>query len=178
VVGKCIELFRNEYLTQFLKFISLPSDGTWIPIVLTVLAALIVFVYKKDKLFAMFLLIAPLVGNIIKYFLKTSYAVSRPGVFGCQVLANYTDKYAFPSGHVIFVTIFFGLLAYYAVKNFHELWAKILLPTSLIFVFTIGYSRIYLGAHWYLDVIAGYFIGWGIFVISTILYKYFTTESK
>jgi len=140
--------------------------------------ALLIFVYKKDKLFATILIIAPLVGNTVKYWLKNMYTVSRPEVFGCEVLTTYTDKYAFPSGHVIFITIFFGLLTYYSVKHFHEWWAKIVLPISLLLVISVGYSRIYLGAHWYLDVMAGYFIGWAIFVISTILYKYLTTEEN
>jgi len=178
MVGKCIELFKNEYLTQFLRLVSLPGDGTWIPVSLVIIAAFLVFLFKKDKIFAVIILVAPLLGNIIKFWLKTTYMVSRPEVFGCEVLTTYGDKYAFPSGHVIFITIFFGLMAYYSVKHFHDWWAKLLLPISLILIFTIGYARIYLGAHWYLDVIAGYFIGWGIFIISTILYKYFTTEEK
>ena len=178
MVGKCIELFRNEYLTQFLRLVSLPGDGVWIPVILTVLTAFLIFVYKKDKIFAIIILVAPLIGNVVKFWLKNMYTVSRPEIFGCEVLTTYTDKYAFPSGHVIFITIFFGLLTYYAVKHSREWWAKVLLPISLVLVSTIGYSRIYLGAHWYLDVIAGYAIGWAILVISTILHKYFTTDSK
>jgi membrane-associated phospholipid phosphatase len=178
VVGKCILLYRSDLLTTLLKAVSWAGDGVWIPVAMVIIAAFLIFWFKKDKVFAITLLLAPLLGNVVKYLLKTAYTVSRPGVFGCEVLTNFADKYAFPSGHTIFYTIFFGLLAYYSIKHWHELWAKILLPFSLILILFIGYSRIYLGAHWYLDVIAGYIIGWAIFVISTILYKYFSGEAK
>lgn len=174
MVGKCIELFRNNYLTDVLRLVSVAGDGVWVPVSLVIIAAFLIFWFKKDKVFALILLLAPLSGNLVKYVLKNMYTVSRPGVFGCQVLTSFTDRYSFPSGHTIFYTIFFGLLAYYSAKHWHEIWAKILLPFSLVLILLVGYSRIYLGAHWYLDVIAGYVIGWAIFVISTIMYKYFS----
>lgn len=173
MVGRCIDLYRSVYLTNLLRGVSLFGDGVWIPVALVVVAAALILFLKKDRLFAAVLLVAPLVGNLVKYGLKHLYTVPRPGAFGCPVLTNFADKHAFPSGHTIFYTIFFGLLTYYSAKHWRELWAKTLLPVSIILILTIGYSRIYLGAHWYLDVIAGYIIGGAILVIAAILYKYF-----
>lgn len=172
MVGNCILLFRAFWLTTALRYVSLPGDGVLAPIAIVIVAASLVFFIKKDKVFALILLLAPLLGNLIKFLLKIYYSVPRPEVFGCDVLVSYGDKYAFPSGHTIFYTVFFGLLAYYAIKNWSELWAKFVLPISILMIASIGYSRIYLGAHWYLDVFAGYLIGGTILVISILIYEY------
>jgi membrane-associated phospholipid phosphatase len=173
VVGSCIYLFRASQLTDVLRVLSLPGDGIIAPITLVIFAAVLVIVFKKDRLFAGILILAPLVGNIIKFLLKTHYSIPRPEVFGCDVLANYGDKYSFPSGHTIFYTIFFGLLAYYSIQNWKDMWTKFVLPLSLFFILSVGYSRIYLGAHWYLDILGGYIVGGAILTICIMIYRHF-----
>lgn len=174
MVGRCVELYRNVYLTSFLRAVSLPGDGVWIPVGLVIIAAAFVYFFKKDKVFALVLVSAPLFGEVCKSILKNYFKISRPEAFGCNILTTYGDKYSFPSGHTIFYTIFFGLLAYYSAKHWLELWAKILLPVSVLLILTIGYSRIYLGAHWYLDVIAGYIVGGAILAIAIIVFDHFS----
>lgn len=172
MVGKCVELFRNDLLTHLMRLVSLPGDGVWVPVILVIFVAFLIFYFKKDKIFTLVLIVSPLFGQVVKSLLKNYFQVPRPDAFGCDILTTYGDKFSFPSGHTIFFTIFFGLLAYYSIKNIHSLWGKLLLPISLILVFTIGYSRIYLGAHWYLDVIGGYVVGGGILLMTITLYIY------
>lgn len=178
MIGKCVELFRSDQLTQFLRLVSLPGDGVLLPVTLTALIAAFVFFFKKDRLFAGILLMAPLVGNLVKFLLKNTFKIPRPGIFGCAVTANAVDHYSFPSGHVVFITIIFGLLTYYSIRNIHDWWARLLLSVSLIFILAIGYSRVYLGAHWYLDVIGGYVVGGVILTISILVYNYLSSLSE
>jgi|GEM_PF-1016382 len=178
MVGNCISLFRTDLLTLALRFVSLFGDGVWIPVALTIFAAALVYYFKKDKAFSVILLLAPLVGQIVKSLLKNYYQVPRPEAFGCEVLVNYADKYSFPSGHTIFYTIFFGLLAYYAWQNRRELWAKFVLPVSLALVVTVGYSRIYLGVHWYLDIFGGYVLGGAMLAMAILVHRYLSGKSE
>jgi len=172
VVGNCILLYQATWLTAAMRLVSLPGDGVWLPVMLTIMAAIFIYKLRGDKFFAAILLVAPLVGNVVKSALKTYYAVPRPASFGCEVLAHDTGGLSFPSGHTVYYTIFFGLLAYYSWKNRKELWAQILLVVSIIPMLLIGYSRVYLGAHWYLDVFAGYIIGGVILAITILVYEY------
>lgn len=176
MVGKCITLYRSDLLTSLMRAVSWFGNGIWIPVILTILVALVVYLYKKDKLLAFIVLLAPLFGQITKSLLKNFFKIGRPETFGCQVLTIYADKYSFPSGHTIFYTTLFGLLAYYAFKNLKNLWAKLLLPISVIMILLVGYSRIYLGAHWYLDVLGGYIVGGAILVIAVMIYNYILKE--
>jgi len=170
VVGSCINLFRAEWLTTLMWLISALGDGVVIPVVIVVISAALF--YKKDKVFAFTLALAPLAGQIVKSLLKNFYQIPRPGVFGCQVLTTAVDRYSFPSGHTIFYTIFFGLIAYYCVKHFTDLRAKIGLIVAALLILLVGYSRIYLGAHWYLDILGGYVVGGAILLVSILVYKY------
>lgn len=175
MVGSCISLFRAEWLTMIMRLVSSVGDGIIIPVlVVTVSAA---FFYRKDKVFALTLALAPLAGQIVKSLLKNYFQLPRPGVFDCQVLVTALDKYSFPSGHTIFYTIFFGLIAYYCVKHFTDLWAKIGFFVSVLLILLVGYSRIYLGAHWYLDVLGGYVVGGAILVVAILIYKYKKTKN-
>jgi len=176
MVGNCIELFRSGLLTSFLRFISFFGDGVWIPVILTIIVAMI-FWFRKEKAFAITLAIAPLVGQIVKSLLKNYFQIPRPEAFGCNVLTTYADKYSFPSGHVIFYTVFFGLLAYWAWENRKGVYAWALLAVSSLMILLVGYSRIYLGAHWHLDIIGGYVVGGAILTVAILLYEYWERKN-
>lgn len=67
---------------------------------------------------------------------------------------------SFPSGHALMSVTFYGLLIYltwHLVKHKPAKWAIIIL--LILWINIIGFSRIYLRAHNFSDVIAGYCIG-------------------
>src|SRR5207244_443099 len=68
--------------------------------------------------------------------------------------------FSFPSGHSMGAMVFFGLMAYFLIRDNEKLSIRVII--GLIFVATVllvGFSRIYLGVHFPSDVVAGYAAG-------------------
>jgi cation-transporting P-type ATPase E len=68
-------------------------------------------------------------------------------------------EYSFPSGHAGMSIVVFGFLAFLLACHARPLWRRWLYGLSIAFVLIIGFSRIYLGAHWLSDVLAGLAFG-------------------
>jgi len=69
-------------------------------------------------------------------------------------------SYSFPSGHAMESFVLYGMLAYFAVLAL-ETWrarTAVVFGTALL-VLLIGLSRMYLGVHYFSDVVAGYAAG-------------------
>lgn len=73
------------------------------------------------------------------------------------------SSYSFPSGHTAASTVLYGYAACYAVTLARRSggragkWAAALaLPAASALVALVGYSRMYLGAHYLSDVLAGF----------------------
>ena len=77
--------------------------------------------------------------------------------------------YSFPSGHAMGSIVFYGLIAYWLMRNSKRLLERVLIfLTALLIVLIIGFSRIYLGVHYPSDVLGGYIAGlsWLTFSLS------------
>lgn len=70
----------------------------------------------------------------------------------------------FPSGHVVYATALFGMLAWFALARSR----RVLFVAMLALVMGMGPFRIVDGAHWPSDVLAGYALGlsWTILVLA------------
>jgi membrane-associated phospholipid phosphatase len=75
-------------------------------------------------------------------------------------LGHHVGRYSFPSGHVLRATIVYGLVLYLAER--WELFGRDssrLSPVLVLVVFFVGYAVVYLGWHWFSDVIGGLLLG-------------------
>jgi len=121
------------------------------------------------------LAIATGVSAILGIVIKNIIQRPRPIGQSVEVFANLLDK-SFPSNHVLTYTVFFGLL-YYLFSQFPKggIFILFIRLVSLLLIFLIGFSRIYLGVHWFSDVVAGYTLGI-LFLHSSI--KIYSSLSK
>lgn len=78
-------------------------------------------------------------------------------------------SYSFPSGHAFGSTVVYGLLAYLAFKYLPHPWNIIIMIVLIILILLVGVSRVYLGAHFPSDVIAGWVLG-GVSLLIIIRY--------
>src|SRR3989338_2551285 len=84
---------------------------------------------------------------------------------------RYQDIF-FVSIAIIGAVVFFSLLIYLFGKNIKNTFIRwSFIAGNIFLILLIGYTRIYLNAHWFTDVIAGFALGllWFSFVI--ILWK-------
>jgi undecaprenyl-diphosphatase len=95
---------------------------------------------------------ATLIATLLSQTLKRSLSRARPdaSIAGFEALAANPDRFSFPSGHTAAA---FGV----AVAFSGEPWG--LGPLALLLAVGIGLSRVYLGAHYPLDVGVGALLG-------------------
>ncbi len=68
-------------------------------------------------------------------------------------------EYSFPSGHAGMGIVLFGMLAFLLAARAAPAWRRAIYGISIPFVLLICFSRLYLGAHWLSDVLAGVAFG-------------------
>lgn len=133
----------------------------------TYLAALLLIIglllrYRKFTLAVAVTTLASLqIGSVI--FLKQFFAVPRPD----DALVDLTT-YAFPSGHATGV-MFLAACIWCCAYLYHRHQLRPIAVLLIILVLLVGLSRVYLGVHTPLQVLAGYGLGafWGMLLIAT-----------
>jgi membrane-associated phospholipid phosphatase len=150
-----IHELRTPALTTF--FLVVTALGSIEAIALVSLVGAVVFgAWRRWLLLGTWLITAG--GSVmLLLLLKALFARPRPYVEHPLLLETY---YSFPSGHAMEAVILYGMLAYFAVLALRAWWtrAAIVFGTSLL-VLLIGFSRLYLGVHYFSDVVAGFAAG-------------------
>lgn len=127
---------------------------------------------KKDHLFfAPILLSAATSWVLVEKIIKPLIARPRPTLeMGAIILGHDLADFSFPSGHATIAWALATVLAHKEPK-----W-KI---AFFVLAFLISFSRIYIGKHYPLDVIAGGVLGWGIGMITLALeHRFFNRHKK
>jgi undecaprenyl-diphosphatase len=114
--------------------------------------------YKKDSLKIIFASTSAMFLTLtLKYLLK----VPRPA----HMLVVETDP-RFPSGHATMASVVMALIIYYAHKHIKNTYLKYSLYICAVAWFAlVSYSRLYLGVHYPIDILAGGLIG----IVSTVI---------
>ena len=94
---------------------------------------------------------------LLDWLLKDLFRRPRPHFAHPLVVET---SYSFPSGHAMESFVVYGMLAYFAVLTLRSWRARtaVVIGVALL-VILIGFSRMYLGVHYFSDVIGGYAAG-------------------
>lgn len=155
------------HLEIFMRTISFLGDNFFVAVAI-VLTFTSLLHFVKQSLEAKLLLFITAVGQSTNAIIKLLIARPRPAGEACVQVLVSEQTLSFPSGHVMHYVCLYGFLCFVIYKKINNLPLKIilmLLPAFL--VLSIGASRIYLGAHWFTDVTAGYLLS-SILLIFTI----------
>ena len=96
-----------------------------------------------------------LFAGIITYAAKLFAGRARP----IEALIDIPKSFSFPSGHTLTSIVFYVLLVFLLTYNIDIRKRRIYIALTYIFVSLIAMSRIYLGVHYFSDVIGGILIG-------------------
>lgn len=136
---------QKKELTVFFKIIT--RFGDWY----TILAITVASFMLKNKNYFKYIFINVILLVILNQGLKIIFQRPRP-----ELNILNASGYSFPSGHAMVNAGFYGFLIYiFFLSNFDKK-IKIIISILLgILILLIGCSRVYLGAHYITDVIAG-----------------------
>lgn len=136
--------------------------GVYLTVIITGIVTLYLIIKKCWwKLFVLFLSAGG--GYTVMILLKLLFHKPRPML---QLIVSH--GYSFPSGHAFSAIIVYGFLIYLTWTMIKTTAMRItILFISILLIFLIGISRIYLNVHYLTDVLGGYTSGlsWLIFCI-------------
>ncbi|WP_262378134.1 phosphatase PAP2 family protein [Pseudomonas sp. WS 5503] len=107
--------------------------------------------WKRAWRTAAYWLIAIAGASALNSVIKVALHRARPG----KLLYSGWSAFSFPSGHSTVNVVLYGFLAFLIARDFHPAWRLVVALSAAILIFLIASSRLYLGAHWFSDVIGG-----------------------
>lgn len=155
-----VQNLRCDFMTFFFKLCS-TLGSTWFYVILVL--TLVILKNKKDIWVGIHLLIIQEMNRIIKALVK------RPRPPQIYHLVKETN-YSFPSGHSMSAMIGYGLLIIEVYQSSLK-YKKLIMTLLAMMILLIGLSRIYLGVHYFSDVIGGFLLS-----LSYLLFIYYNTS--
>jgi len=143
---------RAPWLDSVMMMASALGDGGQRTAV-TVLAALYLL-WRRRWRWALALALAMIGSALITPAFKTLFHVARP-----SALYSGAEAYSFPSGHATSAAVLYLTLAWMASRALAPRWRPLAWLLAAIAILVTAVSRVYVGAHWPSDVVAGMALG-------------------
>lgn len=147
---------RHPWVRRFMIGISefgFPRIG--IPLTFSIAGIFWVLRFRLEAIFVLLTASSNILNGIVKRLIKRPRPTKE-----LVTVARVINEPSFPSGHVMHYMNLFGLVDYLLATNWRSGHLRnILLTICTSLIILIGPSRVYLGAHWPSDVMAGYIYG-------------------
>lgn len=141
---------RHDLLTRAMVLVSAAHRTAQVLAAAAVVALFLA--WRGQRRSALAMLVVP-TGMLLNVGLKESFQRLRPGIEDPLVQLS---SYSFPSGHAVASTVFYGMacaLVFAHVRS--RAWRALAAAFAVAMVLVVTFSRVYLGAHYPSDVIAG-----------------------
>lgn len=136
----------NNKKTIFFKYFTNLASTKYFIII-----CLLLIIFLKNKL-ALLISVAMIIDAIIVFIAKHIIKRERPNIN--RIVEE--KGYSYPSGHTFSATCFYGLVMFLINISSITLGYQLLITIALIsIILLIGFSRIYLGVHYFSDCIGG-----------------------
>jgi undecaprenyl-diphosphatase len=156
---------RKPWLDSFFLFVTRSGE---ILIVVPVLAMILYLLRRGEWITAVLYAASVITFPLISLSIKNDFARPRQEIIPPLTVEH---TYSFPSGHALTAVAVYGLAAVLLWQRGH----RVLAILSGIWVFMIGLSRVYLGAHYPSDVLASFSAGTIMLIVVLYLDKRLNT---
>ena len=163
LVFHTLQALHNPPFDHAMVFITATGD-VWLLSGLVILTA--VYLLATKQYLALWHWLAVFIFPVLLVeLLKEFYALPRPP--GMDMLKGY----AYPSGHATLATAVYGFLAILLARDVSPPYRLAIYISASLLVLLIGFSRLYLGAHWLTDVVGGMLLGLAWTALLGIAYR-------
>lgn len=138
------------------------SVGVMLPLILTVAGALAVEGCWRT---AAYWVATAASSELVVQVLKRTLGRHRP-----LSLYQGVEQFSFPSGHATISAVVLAYLAFLLSRGQSVRWRVAVGGTAAVYVALVGFSRLYLGAHWMSDVLGGFCFGLAAAALSAMVY--------
>lgn len=144
---------RNAPADEIMTVITMMGDT----VVMTALALAVLgwLVWHKAYRAAWAAGIAIVAAKFFELAMKLGIQRARP----IELSYSGASVFSFPSGHATMAAVIFGILAVLVSHSMGRWGRALVYAICAVLVVAIAYSRLYLGAHWLSDVLAGLLFG-------------------
>lgn len=133
------------------------GSGTLLAIATT--AVFLMLVTTRDLYGAIHLALASIGAGVLTAFFKAFFARPRPDVVERLV---QVASFSYPSGHALGTAACYFSFAMVARRHLpRHISREVLIGLTFLLILLVGLSRVYLGVHYFSDVLAGLLIGIG-----------------
>jgi undecaprenyl-diphosphatase len=118
----------------------------------------LVLLALRRRLLLISWVVAVLGNSLLNAVLKAVFQRMRPE-FADPILT--APNYSFPSGHAMGSVVMYGMLTYLLFILLKGRLKRSIVVVAVTLILVIGLSRLYLGVHYFSDVLAGFMVGFG-----------------
>ena len=166
-ISHTVQSVRSPALDLAAKALTPFGDGLLLSGICLLGATLL---FRTGRARAAGLTVLCLLGVPLNYLLKSW--IHRPRPAGDLAILTTVSGTSFPSGHTMGAAIMFGFLAFQVWTHVPDRRLRVLATVGLAAVpVVVGWTRIYLGAHWFSDVVAGWTAGTFFVLLLAEVYK-------
>lgn len=159
-----LQSLRSNALDHFFTVFTLLGDK---PTEFGFAALMIIWlISQKHKRAACYVFAASILTAACIGFFKLIYHSPRPD--SIQVVASSSS---FPSGHTALAFVILGFCAYLGTLLASKVWRKVIYTVYTCLVVLVALSRLYLGAHWFSDIVGSITLGLALLCSLIILYR-------
>ena len=148
VVYNFISRYISNDLTNIIKNLTHIASA-----VVVISITILVLILFKNKKYGLFMSINLISITILQYILKYIFTRNRP----LDINLIEETGYSFPSGHSLTAFAFYGFIIYLIYTSKLSKKSKTIFITLFsMLILVVGVSRIYLGVHFFTDVVGAF----------------------
>lgn len=150
---------RDTWPTGLIAWYSNTGGPIWQPIVTAIVVAVLAWRWRDITPVVLTAIAAG--GSLLMTVVgKNVYGRARPPLE--LAVPPHESSFSFPSGHTLNAMSIVAILAYLLIRHFWDRgrWLRYLIAgVALLYAWSMGMTRVFLGHHWLTDVMAGWLLG-------------------